>query len=111
VPIKYNIIGHNSTHHKLDFLNKRHIVGADVPGEGQMPTNLSELEFTDDSTLPLLKAGGITTVEQLEATTCEDLLALDSSGERFDPLNLVDLVMALENAGIELPQFSLAEAA
>lgn len=76
-----------------------------------MPTNLSELEFTDDSTLPLLKAGGITTVEQLEATTCEDLLALDSSGERFDPLNLVDLVMALENAGIELPQFSLAEAA
>jgi hypothetical protein len=79
--------------------------------EAQMPMNLSGLEFTDESTPQLLEAGGITTVEQLKTATYESLLALGPSNEHFDALNLVDLVMALENEGIDLSPFPWAEAA
>ncbi|HUD03155.1 MAG TPA: hypothetical protein VMR46_04075 [Candidatus Paceibacterota bacterium] len=73
--------------------------------------NLRELEFTDKSTLQLLEEAGITTIEQLEAKTREDLLALDLSYAHFDPLDFEGLRRALENADIELPQLSDAEAA
>jgi hypothetical protein len=79
--------------------------------EAQMAISLSGLEFIDDSTPQLLEAGGITTVEQLKDATYEGLRKLGPSNEHFDALNLADLVMALENAEIELSQFPWAEAA
>lgn len=79
--------------------------------EAQMTTSLSVLEFIDDSTPQLLEAGGITTVEQLQAATREALLALGRPNEHFDELDLAYLVNALENAGLELSQFPWAEAA
>ncbi len=69
-------------------------------------THLNTLKFEDETTPALLIEAGFETIEKLEKVTCDALLQIKGSAGDFDILNLADLVMTIEDAGVPQCEFA-----